>query len=113
MPDRAIALLYTTSTVPFSATPSITPRSLIALRMLNFDASPIDEMFWRRTILLAASLRMKVLRLNEATDAFRVIHAEGDDISGLIVDRYADTLSVEVFSLGIWKQIPGLLPILP
>jgi 23S rRNA (cytosine1962-C5)-methyltransferase len=88
------------------------PRSLLTLRMLNFDASPVDESFWRRMIERAAALRMKMLRLNETTDAYRLLHAEGDDLSGLVVDRYADTLSVEVFSLGIWRQIPDLLPIL-
>jgi 23S rRNA (cytosine1962-C5)-methyltransferase len=88
------------------------PRSLITLRMLNFDQTPIDRAFWRQAIDRAASLRTKVLRLNDVTDAYRLIHAEGDDLSGLVVDRYADTLSVEIFSLGIWRQIHELLPIL-
>jgi len=88
------------------------PRSLITLRMLNFDQTPIDQSFWRRAIDRALTLRTKVLRLNDSTNACRLIHAEGDDLSGLIVDRYADTLSIEIFSLGIWRQIPELLPIL-
>ncbi len=88
------------------------PRSQIALRMLNFDAALIDESFWRQAILRAASLRTEVLRLNDATDAYRLIHAEGDGLSGLVVDRYADILSVEIFSLGIWRRIPELLPMI-
>jgi 23S rRNA (cytosine1962-C5)-methyltransferase len=88
------------------------PRSLITLRMLNFDQTPVDGAFWRGAIDRAVSLRAKVLRLNESTSAYRLIHAEGDDLSGLVVDQYADVLSVEVFSLGIWRQIRDLLPIL-
>lgn len=88
------------------------PRSQIALRMLNFDAAPIDEPFWRQAIQRAASLRTEVLRLNDATDAYRLVHAEGDELSGLVVDRYADILSVEVFGLGIWRRISELLPMI-
>ncbi len=38
----------------------------------------------------------QVLRLPERTDAFRVINSDGDGLSGLIVDKYADVLSIEV-----------------
>jgi 23S rRNA (cytosine1962-C5)-methyltransferase len=37
-----------------------------------------------------------VLRLPEHTDAFRVINSDGDGLSGLIVDKYGDVLSIEV-----------------
>jgi 23S rRNA (cytosine1962-C5)-methyltransferase len=88
------------------------PHSLIALRMLNFDDAPLDDAFWRQAVQRAASLRTGLLRLGDVTDAYRLIHAEGDDLSGLVVDRYADVLSVEVFSLGIWRRMPDLLPML-
>jgi len=88
------------------------PNSLIALRMLNFDETPVDDDFWRQAIRRAASLRTDLLRLGDVTDAYRLIHAEGDDLSGLVVDRYADLLSVEVFSLGIWRLMRDLLPML-
>jgi len=88
------------------------PRSEIALRMLNFDATPIDEAFWQSAVGRAVQLRTRTLRLQECTDACRLIHAEGDDLSGLIVDRYGDVLSLEIFSLGMWRLLPELLPIL-
>ena len=43
------------------------------------------------------------------TDAYRVLHAEGDGLSGLIVDRFDDVLSVEVFSLGMYQRIGPIL----
>lgn len=88
------------------------PRSEIALRMLNFDATPIDGAFWQTAIDRAVQLRTRILRLKECTDACRLIHAEGDDLSGLIVDHYGDVLSLEIFSLGMWRLLPELLPIL-
>ena len=43
------------------------------------------------------------------TNAYRVVHAEGDGLSGLIVDRFDDVLSVEVFSLGMYQRIGPIL----
>lgn len=88
------------------------PRSQIALRMLSHGDAPLDAAFWRGMLGRAVELRMKTLRLPEITDAYRLVHAEGDGISGLVVDRYGDVLSVEVFSLGIWRKLDVLLPLL-
>lgn len=88
------------------------PCSMIALRMLNFDATPVDDAFWQTTIERAVALRCDVLRLDGVSDAYRLVHAEGDGVSGLIVDRYRDTLSIEVFSFGIWRMIERLIPML-
>ena len=43
------------------------------------------------------------------TNAYRVVHAEGDGLSGLIVDRFDDVLSVEIFSLGMYQRIGPIL----
>jgi 23S rRNA (cytosine1962-C5)-methyltransferase len=85
------------------------PRSAITLRMLSFEDRQIDDDFWRETIARAVSLRQNLLRLNERSDACRLIHAEGDGLSGLIVDCYGDVLSVEVFSLGMWRRAETLV----
>ena len=57
----------------------------------------------------AVALRTTILDLERETNAYRVVHAEGDGLSGLIVDRYDDVLSVEVFSLGIYQRIGPIL----
>lgn len=46
------------------------------------------------------------------TNTYRVINSDGDGLSGLTVDRYADVLSVEVHSLGMHQRLPQLLPLL-
>lgn len=88
------------------------PHSQIAVRMLRFGAGGVDDDFLRETIARAASLRTDTLRLADTTDAYRVIHAEGDGLSGLVVDRYGEVLSIEIFSLGMYRMIDTLLPIL-
>jgi 23S rRNA (cytosine1962-C5)-methyltransferase len=84
-------------------------RSQIALRILAPGLEPPGIEFWVRRVDEAIALRREVLRLEDVTDAYRVIHAEGDGLSGLVVDRYADVLSAEVFSLGVYQRIGPIL----
>jgi 23S rRNA (cytosine1962-C5)-methyltransferase len=79
--------------------------SRISLRVLTADpAEHIDEGFFARRIAEAVSLRRDVLKLDAVTDAYRLIHSEGDGLSGLVVDRFAGTLVVEYFSAGMFRQ---------
>jgi 23S rRNA (cytosine1962-C5)-methyltransferase len=81
-------------------------RSDIRLRMLDRGKrSALDNPreFLMRRLASAARLRRKVLRLPEVTDAWRLAHAEGDDLSGLIVDRLGRVLVCEYHSLGFWR----------
>ena len=87
-------------------------RSAIPLRMLDVRPEPPGPAFWRERIDRAVTLRRDWLRLDEATNAYRLIHAEGDGLSGLIVDRFDDLLSAEIFSLGIYQRLGAILPIL-
>lgn len=79
--------------------------SRIALRMLENDPDvAVDADWFARKIAAAVSLRRDVLRLDEVSDAWRVVHSEGDGISGLVVDRYGDLLVVEYFSAGAFRH---------
>jgi 23S rRNA (cytosine1962-C5)-methyltransferase len=79
--------------------------SRIALRVLTADPDEaVDEAFFARKIAAAVALRREVLKLDAVTDAYRVIHSEGDGLSGLVVDRFADTVVIEYFSAGMFKQ---------
>jgi 23S rRNA (cytosine1962-C5)-methyltransferase len=84
-------------------------RSQISLRFLSRQTTPPGPEFWSGRLSDAVSLRTKVLDLERETNAFRVVHAEGDGLSGLIVDRFDDVLSVEIFSLGIYQRIGPIL----
>jgi 23S rRNA (cytosine1962-C5)-methyltransferase len=63
--------------------------------------SPRDHLL--RRLATADRLRKKVLRLPDVTTAYRVAHAEGDDLPGLVVDRLGDCLVCEHHALGFWK----------
>ena len=79
--------------------------SRIALRILETDRDmPVDADWFARKIAAAVSLRREVLKLDAVSDAWRVVHSEGDGLSGLVVDRYADLLVVEFFSAGMFRH---------
>ncbi|NUR23904.1 class I SAM-dependent rRNA methyltransferase [Frateuria sp.] len=76
----------------------------IALRLLSRDPGEAIEASWiAARIAEAVALRRELLQLDEASDAWRVVHSEGDGLSGLVVDRYADILVIEYFAAGMWK----------
>ncbi len=85
------------------------PRSEIAVRMLSFGAQLPDAGFWEARLRRAVALRRELLRLDEHTNAYRVIHAEADGLSGIVVDRLGDVLSAEAFSLGMYQRGMDLL----
>lgn len=78
--------------------------SRIALRVLteDFDEA-VDQAFFTRKVKEAVAMRRELLKLDEVSDAWRVIHSEGDGLSGLVVDRYGDLLVVEFFSAGAFR----------
>ena len=85
------------------------PRAEIAVRMLTFGPTPPGLEFWEEKLLRAVELRRDVLRLDASGDACRVVHAEADGLSGLVIDRYGDVLSAEAFSLAIFQRSAALL----
>lgn len=85
------------------------PRSEVAVRLLKHGEELPDESFVDARLDRAVSLRRDVLQLDTVTDAYRVIHAESDGFSGLVVDRLGDVLSAECFSLGWFQRAPALL----
>jgi 23S rRNA (cytosine1962-C5)-methyltransferase len=87
-------------------------RSQITIRMLSAGPEPPGRDLWRDRIDRAVALRRDLLKLDDVTNAYRVLHAEGDGLSGLIVDRFGDVLSAEVFSLGIYQRIGPILDLI-
>src|SRR5438309_1302336 len=78
--------------------------SRIALRVLTTDpGEAIDEAFFARRLGRAIALRREWLKLDAVTDAYRLVFAEGDDLSGLVVDRFGDTLVLEFFAAGMYR----------
>lgn len=87
-------------------------KSRTPLRVLTHGNAPISEDTLINALKKAVLWRREDCKLDAITNAYRVIHGDSDGIGGLIVDRYADVLSLEVSSLGVWKRLPQWLPLL-
>jgi 23S rRNA (cytosine1962-C5)-methyltransferase len=84
--------------------------SRIALRVLTTDpAEAIDEAFFARRLARAVALRRDWLGLDTVSDAYRLVHSEGDGLSGLVVDRFGQTLVLEFFAAGMYRFRPAIL----
>lgn len=88
------------------------PRAKMQLRVVAHTAEPLGEEYFEAALRRAVALRKDMFKLDASTDAWRVINSDGDGVSGLTIDRYADTLYCDVYSLGIFQRLPKWLPLL-
>jgi 23S rRNA (cytosine1962-C5)-methyltransferase len=78
--------------------------SRIALRVLTTDPKEhLDDAFFARHIAQAITLRRDWLALDAVSNAYRLIHSEGDGLSGLVVDRFGSLLVLEFFAAGMYR----------
>lgn len=81
----------------------VNPRNSLALRVLTMDKDEvIDQDFFDARIRDAASLRVGLLA--RRTNAYRLVHAEGDFLPGLIVDRFDRWLVAQIHTAGMERQ---------
>lgn len=73
----------------------------IAVRMLTFGKETPGENFWSEKISDALTLRHSFGLPNASTNAFRLVHGEGDGLPGLIVDYYAGVAVMQAHSAGM------------
>ena len=80
--------------------------SQIRMRALTFGESDLTADLLRERI--AGAVRRRDSILGDRTSAARLVHAEGDELSGLVVDRYGDVVVVEIANSGLEKLKPLL-----
>ena len=86
-------------------------QSRVALRLLEWDESiTIDKNWYEQKIKSAIASRSHVL--NEQTNTCRLVFSEADFLPGLIVDKYADFLSLQILSSGIEAVQQDIIAIL-
>ena len=82
--------------------------SRLRVRLYAFDAATkLDNALWRSRIEAAVALR-RSLGLDDRAGAARLVNSEGDDLSGLIVDRYGEYLAVQVTALAMANRLEGI-----
>ena len=88
------------------------PRAKIPLRVVAHAPDAVGEDYFEAALRRAVALRRDTLQLDAASDAYRVVNSDGDGLSGLTIDRYADTLYCDVTSLGVFLRLPRWLAVL-
>lgn len=74
----------------------------IAIRVLTFQQEVIDKEFWKKRFSVAYDIRKSIgVANNPINNTFRLIHGEGDNLPGLIIDIYHKTAVVQAHSVGM------------
>lgn len=75
----------------------------IMIRVLSFDHESIDLPFYEQRLLSAFKLRQSIglVGANSHTTAYRLVHGEGDNLSGLVIDIYGKTAVMQAHSVGM------------
>src|SRR5271163_446993 len=87
------------------------PGSPIAVRLWTRGKAPIDEALFRDRVGRACALRQRLFE-GDATDAYRVLHGEGDRTPGFVVDRYGPVAVLRTDGDGAAARASDLVDVL-
>lgn len=74
----------------------------IAVRVLSFHDECIDISFWRASLESALQMRIAVgIADSSQNNTYRLVHGEGDNLPGLVIDCYSDTAVMQAHSVGM------------
>ena len=74
----------------------------IAVRVLSFHNECIDISFWRASLESALQMRIAVgIADCPQNNTYRLVHGEGDNLPGLVIDCYGDTAVMQAHSVGM------------
>lgn len=78
----------------------------IMVRIISFEERSIDQNFWNEKINLAYQLRKNLgLTDSEQTNVYRLIHGEGDQLPGLVIDFYNGTAVIQAHQIGMHRHV--------
>jgi 23S rRNA (cytosine1962-C5)-methyltransferase len=83
--------------------------SQISLRMLSARPETIDRAFFLRRIAEAEAYRKRVV---SDTEAYRLVHGEGDQLPGLVIDRYGDYFTIQTLDQGMDRAKTEIVSVL-
>jgi len=74
----------------------------IAVRVLTFKRQRIDQAFWQKRLAAALDVRRAIgVAGREDNDIYRLVHGEGDNLPGLVIDIYGSTAVMQAHSVGM------------
>ncbi len=81
----------------------------IMVRILSFEKREINSAFWVEAIGKALKVREKILlTASPDTNCYRLVHGEGDNLPGLIIDIYNQTAVIQPHTLGMEKSLEDI-----
>ncbi|NEU09005.1 class I SAM-dependent rRNA methyltransferase [Flavihumibacter sp. R14] len=103
-PENGEIVMLTDNKGDFLAYGFYNDRSRVSVRLLEWNKdAEINEDWWRSRIGKAVRARQELMS-SEDTNTYRVIFSEADFLPGLIVDRFADYLSVQILTSGMERN---------
>lgn len=98
-----VVAVYDRSDAPYGVA-LYNPKSLIALRLLTRGIGDFDlDRFLAERVASAVEFRREALKLDAASNAYRLVHDIGDGLPGLVVDRLGEFIVFEMYSLAMFK----------
>ncbi len=88
------------------------PKAGMPLRVFDHGGEVVGEDFFIAAIQRAAALRRDIVKLDETTEAYRAIHADADQLPGLVADKFGEVMSLEVTNLAAWQRLDRWIPAL-
>ena len=99
-PEHGETIEIHSSDGEFLAMAACNPQSNIVARVWDWQKREIDAAFFRGRIERAVALRAHLL---PTTDTVRLVHAESDGLPGVVIDRYAETVVLQLSSAGAMR----------
>ncbi len=87
-------------------------KARVPLRMYQHGEGTFEEANFLELIDRAIELRRGIMSLDDSSEAYRVIHSDGDGLSGLVVDKLGMVLSIQVHAYGVYQRLPEWIPYL-
>ena len=77
----------------------------ITVRVLSFEQEEIDAAWWEARLRAAWAVRRAIGLIDSPdTDCYRLVHGEGDNLPGLVIDIYGDVAVVQAHSVGMYRS---------
>ncbi|MDX1652521.1 MAG: class I SAM-dependent rRNA methyltransferase [Brumimicrobium sp.] len=80
----------------------------IAVRIITFEEEEINVNFWVNRLNSAVQLRKSLGLISSDTNICRLVHGEGDQCSGLIIDFYNGVAVIQAHAVGIYREIKNI-----
>ena len=73
----------------------------IMVRVLTFDQEVIDQSFYEKRLAIAKDVRHRIGVIGGKNNTYRLVHGEGDNLPGLVIDIYGNTAVMQAHSVGM------------